>query len=36
VYETWSLILSEELILRGLNRVLRRIFVTKREDVVGG
>jgi hypothetical protein len=35
--ETWSLILREEYRLRLLeNRVLRRIFGPKREEVMGG
>jgi hypothetical protein len=35
--EAWSLILKEELRLRMFkNRVLRRIFRPKREEVVGG
>jgi hypothetical protein len=35
-YETWSLILREEHRLRVFgNRVLRRIFGTKREDMTG-
>jgi hypothetical protein len=36
-YETWSLTLREEYTLRVLeNRVLRRIFGHKREEVAGG
>jgi hypothetical protein len=36
-YETWSLTLREEHRLRVLeNRVLRRIFERKRDEVIGG
>jgi hypothetical protein len=35
-YETWSLILREERTLRLFeNRVLRRIFGSKRDEVIG-
>jgi hypothetical protein len=36
-YETWSLILREEHTLRGFeNRMLRRIFGPKKDEVIGG
>jgi hypothetical protein len=36
-YETWSLILREECRLRVFeNKILKRIFVPKREEAAGG
>jgi hypothetical protein len=36
IYETWSLALREEYTMVFVNRVLRRIFRPKGEDVAGG